>query len=100
MFKLNDRVQRYSGNVGEIVIINDDDCVIAWNDYEEGLSTSDEYDEYLLPCYDDRFYGTYDKYGLEKYEIKLYTIEKEIEDIDNEIKLLQQRRTELLNQNK
>jgi hypothetical protein len=69
----------YYHKSGEVVAINEDDAetyyTIAWNKCHDGLCSADEYDDFDLPIYDNRYYGTYRnvdiiKYGLRKKDKK------------------------------
>ncbi len=55
---------------GEVVAINEGFYTIAWDEYHDGLFTADEYDDFELPIYDDRFYGTYSNNDINKYKIE------------------------------
>lgn len=91
-FKVNDIVKSDYYGVGEIVTIKgEDELVIGFDEYNSGLSTSEEYDEYDLPCYDDRFYGTFSEDA-----IRIYTVDEELQDIENQIQVLEKRKAELL----
>jgi len=61
-------ISKYHGN-GEIIIVDESIYVIAWDVYRDGLFSSDDYVEYSLPEYDERYYGTYTTDDIKKYEI-------------------------------
>jgi hypothetical protein len=91
-FKLNDRVKNYSYGVGEVITIDEDNqIVVAFNEYDSALTPCDEVDFCELSIYDDRFYGEF-----EEGELELYSIDEELKDIEEQISALHERRSELL----